>query len=270
MSTTLTPGQYWVHHEAAGYHCLGFRVDEARLVNWVYSRFDRPPATKNTEIVYLPLYHVDTERHLALCDLISVALHPTPPPCAEGHTHEWGSPPGITLTFPGASTYRQHTCRHCGARRIVDTHRDRTLVPPDEPYIHICYRDPVDPATLQGGYDVHLVNLTPHTVILELDGEHIEIPPSGKVARVALHVQSEYVVRYDGVRIPVSAVRPGLINGLPDPRDGVCYIVSQLVAQVAPHRTDLLVPDTDKALRDKHGRIVAVPGLLSYAESQDT
>ena len=105
-----------------------------------------------------------------------------------------------------------------------------------------------------------LVNLTPHDITIRLeDGDRI-IPASGTVARVTTSQVPAGTV--DG--IPVSAQTFGQIEGLPDPQDGVVFVVSAIVLAAAKEagRTDVVAPDTARAIRDDAGRIVAVPGLV--------
>lgn len=105
-----------------------------------------------------------------------------------------------------------------------------------------------------------LVNLTPHDVIIRLPGGDRVIPASGTVARVTTsHVPAGTI---DGV--PVYTQTYGQIEGLPEPRDGVIYIVSAIVLEAAKKlgRTDVVAPDTARAIRNEAGQIVAVPGLV--------
>src|SRR5690606_31963979 len=51
----------------------------------------------------------------------------------------------------------------------------------------------------------------------------------------------------------------GELEGLPDPADGVIYVVSRLVAEAAPHRDDLYFPG--RLLRDEAGRVVGAESL---------
>lgn len=105
-----------------------------------------------------------------------------------------------------------------------------------------------------------LINLTPHDIIIRLPDRDRVIPASGTVARVA--TSHELVGEIDG--IPVSVQTFGQIEGLPEPRDGVFYIVSAIVLSAAKElgRTDVVAPDTARAIRNEAGQIVAVPGLV--------
>ena len=109
-----------------------------------------------------------------------------------------------------------------------------------------------------------IINLTPHSVsILKPDGTPLDLAPSGQVARVSTRVQD--AGQLDG--IPVVQQTFGDVAGLPDPQDGVAYLVSGLVlsaVKAAGGRPDVFAPDTspDSAVRDDGGRIVAVRRLV--------
>lgn len=124
-----------------------------------------------------------------------------------------------------------------------------------------------EPLTLAGvplyGFGV-AVNLTPHAIVVDNEGNEdfpplsVTIPPSGWVARA----QMVTIDRLSPLMRTVG-VRGG---NLPDPVDGVYYIVSALVGQqpAARKRDDIIAPDTDKGKRDEQGRIVSVPGFVRY------
>ena len=97
------------------------------------------------------------------------------------------------------------------------------------------------------------VNLTPHSIRLN-DGR--EIPPSGTVARV-----SASYTPFDGDGVCQAVF--GQVQGLPEPKEGVLYITSALVAQAA-RRDDVVSPATGhpEARRDEKGQIVSVPGFV--------
>lgn len=107
-----------------------------------------------------------------------------------------------------------------------------------------------------------LINLTPHAVVIDLKTSRREIPPSGTVARVVTLGHGSTGV--DG--IPLRVVCTSGIEGLPAPQPRTTYIVSAMVAQHPDvgDRDDLVAPDTDRAIRDAQGRIVAVPGFIQF------
>ncbi len=107
------------------------------------------------------------------------------------------------------------------------------------------------------------INLTPHDITVFVGDGSIVIPASGTVARVS----SIYTHVGDIDGIPVSEVSYGDVHGLPQPMDGVIYVVSALVLNALKakgvNRTDVVAPDTDKgAVRDTSGRIIGVRGFI--------
>ena len=113
-----------------------------------------------------------------------------------------------------------------------------------------------------GESSLEIVNLTPHAITLRGEGAELTIPPSGGVARV---LTRETVVG-DLIGIPVITRVMGRVEGLPDQRDGVAYIVSSMVLEAlrGMGRRDIYAPDTGPtAIRDEQGRIVAVTRLVA-------
>ncbi len=104
---------------------------------------------------------------------------------------------------------------------------------------------------------VEIVNLTPHEItVYDAAGESVlQVIPSSGVARAAQ--TREPLDSING--IPVSKTGYGAVEGLPDRRDGVVYIVSVLTAQAAPDRTDLYI--VDELVRDDTGRILGCKAL---------
>lgn len=102
---------------------------------------------------------------------------------------------------------------------------------------------------------IEFVNCTPHKIVLN-DGREFE--PSGNVARI----KSSYTEFVNDICKPTY----GNVEGLPQPKVGVFYIVSMMVAS-APGmsllRDDLVVPATGHPLAvRKNGQIVSVPGFI--------
>ena len=98
------------------------------------------------------------------------------------------------------------------------------------------------------------INLTPHDVVLYdrkdcivLPGGKgygfsdenqkplplVTFPPSGEVARATQQEEALPPVIGGGIEIPVSRMTYGAPVGLPEPREGVAYIVSALTANAA-------------------------------------
>ena len=109
-----------------------------------------------------------------------------------------------------------------------------------------------------------LENLTPHPLVLLCVTGTQRVPQSGNIARVR-HEQ----VPLDSVDgIPVYTTEYKDIEGLPEPVEGVTYIVSSLIQhalkQAGINRPDVLSPGTgpnDSAVKEQ-GKIVAVTRLV--------
>ena len=106
-------------------------------------------------------------------------------------------------------------------------------------------------------------NLTPHDVrIVKEHGDQV-YPPHGQIARV--EVSAERIGTKDG--IPIFRTIYGDVTGLPAPEAGTEYIVSQVVANACPERTDLLYPYG--LIRDEQGRVVGCEGLTGNVSEED-
>jgi hypothetical protein len=106
------------------------------------------------------------------------------------------------------------------------------------------------------------VNLTPEPInIANIDGKiTMTLHPSGDVA---------YVLNYNElvrcvIGIPIFHEKCLELINLPEPEDGVMYIVSKEVAQAAK-RPDVLAPDTGPGAIYKDGQVLAVRGFLTFA-----
>ena len=92
-----------------------------------------------------------------------------------------------------------------------------------------------------------IINLTPHALRLRVEesnsAEPIEsdivLQPAGPAARV----DQQSVVIGEVNDLPIKRAEFAEIENLPDPEDGVVYIVSMLVAQRA-NRSDVMSPNT--------------------------
>ena len=112
---------------------------------------------------------------------------------------------------------------------------------------------------------VKIVNLTPHPINMVGLGE---IKPGGKPARLEETTEIIGSITVDAtenpnaktaVVIPLIQKQMGKITDLPDPQDGVVFVVSLPVAQAA-HRSDVLA--IGESIRDDKGNIV---GAKSFA-----
>lgn len=102
---------------------------------------------------------------------------------------------------------------------------------------------------------MNYINLTPHSIRLN-DGRVFDA--SGNIARVS-SVHSDFVNDLCDVTF-------GPITGLPEPQEGILYIVSGVVASAAG-RTDVVAPATGhKDCVRENGQVVSVPGFVKAAK----
>ena len=103
---------------------------------------------------------------------------------------------------------------------------------------------------------MQLVNLTPHAIdVMGTDNVVRTIPASGMVCR--LTTSTELVDVVGGLRITKTVF--GEPSGLPEEKEGTYYLVSQLIKNALPARSDLLVPA--EVLRDNQGKILYCQSL---------
>ena len=108
---------------------------------------------------------------------------------------------------------------------------------------------------------ITLVNKTPHPVTLVLDDAKITLDPVLPIPRVSSHnvVTANYVITDENGTITREAPEFGEVIDLPEPQEGVVYIVSMLVAARANGRTDLVSPG--RQLRNEAGQVIGCAGL---------
>lgn len=124
----------------------------------------------------------------------------------------------------------------------------------------------------------NFMNLTPHTVNLN-DGR--EFRPSGQVARVTAtlvevnqcpmqgedcgHMLETGRCSQECCRTRLFKQSFGEVTGLPDPAEGVVYVVSGLVlSALNGSRPDVVAPATShhECRRNEHGQVASVPGFV--------
>ena len=116
-----------------------------------------------------------------------------------------------------------------------------------------------------------VINLTPHDITVRgPEGETIVLEASGTVARI-LHTEHPGAepVSLGGFRVPARRHVPlaeGVLVHLPEPVEGITYVVSALCLDAAQRagRTDVVAPGTgpnDGAIREG-GRIIAITRLV--------
>ncbi|RGQ08389.1 hypothetical protein DWZ11_00590 [Megamonas rupellensis] len=102
---------------------------------------------------------------------------------------------------------------------------------------------------------MNIINLTPHDVNLLLEDDVIVFKSEG-IARVQ---QKEVLDEYFD-RVPIYKNKYGKIEGLPEEKDGVYYIVSFVVASaLKDKRNDLLI--VTKTERNEKGQIIGCYGF---------
>lgn len=118
------------------------------------------------------------------------------------------------------------------------------------------------------------VNLTPHKIVLHTAiGNVIEIPPSGKVARIDSKAGDEQFKYHDvpvfgrteflePIDLPAPIIADPASVGSEDP---TIFIVSALFSGRVGDRKDVVYPGTgpkDGAVRNEAGQVVAVTRLI--------
>lgn len=101
-----------------------------------------------------------------------------------------------------------------------------------------------------------LVNLTPHNIVMILNGEVKETLVSKGLARCSM-ISNEIGQIND---YTLSENTYGEVVGLPQPQEGVIYIVSSIVANALKGvRNDIVV--VDKTVRNENGQIIGCTGF---------
>ena len=86
------------------------------------------------------------------------------------------------------------------------------------------------------------VNLCGHDVVIEFDNRTLRVVASGTVARCSS--ETVRLGTFDGV--PLTETRYFNPVGVPEPKDGVMYIVSKIVKECYPNRDDVVFPNETK------------------------
>ncbi|MBR2789616.1 MAG: hypothetical protein IKD70_03225 [Eggerthellaceae bacterium] len=106
------------------------------------------------------------------------------------------------------------------------------------------------------------INLTPHDVdVIKPDGKVLTIPKGDRVLRCSVEQERCDELDSDGIPLVKSIFVDLMMDdggAVPEPEDGVLYIVSRICAKFS-HRSDFVVPN--KIIRDKEGRTVGCRSL---------
>ena len=99
---------------------------------------------------------------------------------------------------------------------------------------------------------ITIINLTPHPVnLLDVDANVVITFYSEGLARCS---QNDIIIGKLNKDIILTKTSYGEVIGLPEQSPRTFYIVSRLVLNALPNRTDLLVPN--QLIRDSEGQIV--------------
>ena len=113
--------------------------------------------------------------------------------------------------------------------------------------------------------NILIVNKTPHPITLVLeDGAKITLEPvlpTPRVSSSSVKTASYTITDGEGTEHVITREAPtfGEIVDLPEPEEGVIYVVSMLVAARAKGRTDLVSPG--RQLRNEAGQVIGCAGL---------
>lgn len=95
-----------------------------------------------------------------------------------------------------------------------------------------------------------IINLTPHEVIIRNKNmERVSFPPAENPARCS--ERTWWAGDFDGFECVLKEYRN--VENLPEPKEGVLYIVSKMVRDACPDRPDLANPAD--LVRDDDGNI---------------
>jgi len=100
---------------------------------------------------------------------------------------------------------------------------------------------------------MEIVNLTPHTINETTTEQSFE--PSGTVAR--LYQKSEVTDTINN--IPMYTTIIGDVVGLPEPKEGVMYLVSSMCLTGVKNRDDVIAPGN--LVRDENGQPIGCQGF---------
>jgi hypothetical protein len=118
---------------------------------------------------------------------------------------------------------------------------------------------------------MNFINLTPHEVVISNPYLTLSFKPSGTVTRVDMQYEKQLldfeVTEGIKISVPVQVSPKAKVTNLPDPQEGVIYIVSSYVAQTV-RRDDLVSPLTDStAERDSNGSVLSVKSFQTYSDN---
>jgi len=126
--------------------------------------------------------------------------------------------------------------------------------------LKICYEDVENENTngIKLG-DLTVINLTPHTIGIQVGENNYTFPPSGKNVRVSTkEIDAGSVANI----VPSIKRELGEVEGLPSPQPNTIYIVSSMVLSGIQNRDDVYAPDTGVTAIRENGQVKAVTRLI--------
>jgi hypothetical protein len=116
--------------------------------------------------------------------------------------------------------------------------------------------------------EVRLENRTPHNplVVFGMNGGSVSLPCEGEPVRLSEERSVASTLAISGVTIAVVEQSYGEPELLPPPTADVWHVVSQLVVNALPDRSDLLFPVD--LVRDEFGNVVGCRALARSAAGQ--
>lgn len=128
--------------------------------------------------------------------------------------------------------------------------RRRSLIPP-----HHC---------MPSDRNVRLINLTSHPLDIGNGWDFARLESEGLARVESVMKMRERVLIDDGrhgpLAIPVLEIEEGDVTGLPDPCDGILYVVSGIVAARVVGRDDVVSPG--RVDRDGDGKVTRAKALV--------
>jgi hypothetical protein len=108
---------------------------------------------------------------------------------------------------------------------------------------------------------VNIINCTPHPVSIlnTKTGQMVTIPKGDIIPRVASVTKHIRTVETNFGTINITQNTFGQVENLPEPQPNTFLIVSAMVMNACPNRTDLVCPN--ESVRDAEGRIIGCQSL---------
>lgn len=106
--------------------------------------------------------------------------------------------------------------------------------------------------------ETELRNYTGHPLTITVGNKSIRLKSLGR-ARIDSGVEEKDSIEVEGLKVPLLLLQERRIINLPDPVEGVMYVVSGIVATAA-QRDDVVAPS--RVLRESKGRVTECRALI--------